>query len=104
LGVLGATAYIARKYYFHMATNSYTLNSNRRNGMRRSLGGLLGFISGIFLAEQIPEMKIVNLPLIIISFLMGYSVEFAFAFFDAFTEYGRKAVDSLSQPLQKQRN
>ncbi len=60
--------------------------------MRLALGALLGMISGIFLAPEQNQLQPFNLPLVVLAFLMGYSVEFAFSIFDALIERGRKAV------------
>jgi hypothetical protein len=99
LGLLGAVAFIVRRLLSSLASTSYTLNSGRRYAMRLALGALLGVISGIFLAPEQTRLQPFNLPLVVLAFLMGYSVEFAFSIFDALIERGRKAVSSGdSQP------
>ena len=92
LGLLGAVAFIVRRLLSCLASTSYTLNSGRRYTMRLALGALLGMISGIFLAPEQNQLQPFNLPLVVLAFLMGYSVEFAFSIFDALIERGRNAV------------
>ena len=102
LGLLGAIAFIVRKLLNSLATTSYTLNSGRRYGMRLALGALLGVMSGIFIAPDQPQLQSFNLSLVVLAFLMGYSVEFAFSIFDAIIERGRQAVSSTEpSPLAK---
>jgi len=98
LGLLGAVAFIVRRLLKYLATTSYTLNSGRRYTMRLALGALLGMISGIFLAPEQNQLQPFNLPLVVLAFLMGYSVEFAFSIFDALIERGRKAVSFDDSP------
>ena len=105
LGLLGAVAFIVRSLLNRLSTTSYTLNSGRRHAMRLALGALLGVISGIFLAPEQTDLQPFNLSLVVLAFLMGYSVEFAFSIFDALIERGRKAVLSGdTQPGSQAKN
>lgn len=105
LGLLGAVAFIVRSLLRSLSTTSYTLNSGRRHAMRLALGALLGVISGIFLAPEQTDLQPFKLSLVVLAFLMGYSVEFAFSIFDALIERGRKAViASDTQPGAQAKN
>lgn len=89
LGLLGAIAYLVRRSLYNLANNSYTPNLEGQFGMRLCLGGLLGVISGIMLSVDQAELQTFNLSLVVVAFLMGYSVEFAFSVFDHLIDRGR---------------
>lgn len=89
LGLLGAIAYLVRRSLYNLANNSYTPNLEGQFGMRLCLGGLLGVISGIMLSLDQAELQTFNLSLVVVAFLMGYSVEFAFSVFDHLIDRGR---------------
>ncbi|MGH8626128.1 MAG: hypothetical protein ACREYC_12980, partial [Gammaproteobacteria bacterium] len=75
---------------YNLANNSYTPNLEGQFGMRLCLGGLLGVISGIMLSlDQAEQLQTFNLSLVVVAFLMGYSVEFAFSLFDHLIDRGR---------------
>jgi hypothetical protein len=94
LGVLGAVAYIVRRMIESMANKSYTLNKFRTYGMRLALGALLGVMSGILVAPDQSHAQSFSLSLVLLAFLMGYSVEFAFSIFDSLIARGRQALQS----------
>jgi hypothetical protein len=89
LGLLGATAYIVRRALFNLAYHSYTPSFGGQFAMRLSLGGLLGVIAGIMFSLDEAELETYSLSLVVVAFLMGYSVEFAFSLFDRAIERGR---------------
>ena len=89
LGLLGAVAYIVRRALFNLAYHSYTPSFEGQFVMRLSLGGLLGVIAGIMFSLDEAELQTYSLSLVVVAFLMGYSVEFAFSLFDRAIERGR---------------
>ena len=89
LGLLGAVAYIVRRALFNLAYHSYTPSFEGQFAMRLSLGGLLGVIAGIMFSLDEAELETYSLSLVVVAFLMGYSVEFAFSLFDRAIERGR---------------
>ena len=89
LGLLGAVAYIVRRALFNLAYHSYTPSFEGQFVMRLSLGGLLGVIAGIMFSLDEAELQTYSLSLVVVAFLMGYSVEFAFSLFDRLIERGR---------------
>ncbi len=89
LGLLGAIAYLVRRSLFNLAYNSYALSFGGQFGMRLCLGGLLGVIGGIMLSLDEAELETYKLSTVVVAFLMGYSVEFAFTLFDRLIERGR---------------
>ncbi|MGH8575933.1 MAG: hypothetical protein ACREXJ_03295 [Gammaproteobacteria bacterium] len=89
LGLLGAVAYIVRRALFNLAYHSYTPSFGGQFAMRLSLGGLLGVIAGIMFSLDEAELETYSLSLVVVAFLMGYSVEFAFSLFDRAIERGR---------------
>jgi hypothetical protein len=92
LGLLGAIAYLVRRSLFNLAFNSYTPGIGGQFGMRLCLGGLLGVISGIMFSLDQAEIETSSLSLVVVAFLMGYSVEFAFSLFDRLIERGKSLV------------
>ncbi|MFZ2727615.1 MAG: hypothetical protein WAX77_15285 [Methylococcaceae bacterium] len=98
LGVLGATAFIVRNTLEKLHTNSYLPSANGKLSMRLCLGGLLGVISGIFMSTSSAEaMASFNVNLVMISLIMGYSVEVAFSLFDSIVERMRAWTESLKK-------
>jgi hypothetical protein len=89
LGLLGAVAYIVRLALFNLGYHSYTPSFGGQFAMRLSLGGLLGVIAGIMFSLDEAELETYSLSLVVVAFLMGYSVEFAFSLFDRVIERGR---------------
>ena len=89
LGLLGAVAYIVRRALFNLGYHSYTPSFGGQFAMRLSLGGLLGVIAGIMFSLDEAELESYSLSLVVVAFLMGYSVEFAFSLFDRVIERGR---------------
>jgi hypothetical protein len=82
LGFLGAVAYIVRSSLNKFDKCSYMPGYNGRILMRLCLGGLLGAITVIMLSPSQQELASLNLSLVFVAFLMGYSVELAFSMFD----------------------
>ncbi|MGH8583510.1 MAG: hypothetical protein ACREWG_12150 [Gammaproteobacteria bacterium] len=89
LGLLGAIAYLVRRSLFNLSYNSYAPSFGGQFAMRMCLGGLLGVIGGIMFSLDQAELKTYNLSTVVVAFLMGYSVEFAFTLFDRLIERGR---------------
>ncbi len=89
LGLLGAIAYLVRRSLFNLAYNSYAPSFGGQFSMRLCLGGLLGVIGGIMLSLDEAELETYSLSTVVVAFLMGYSVEFAFTLFDRLIERGR---------------
>jgi hypothetical protein len=89
LGLLGAVAYIVRRALLNLAYNSYTPSFGGQFAMCLSLGGLLGVIAGIMFSLDEAELETYSLSLVVVAFLMGYSVDFAFSLFDRLIERGR---------------
>jgi hypothetical protein len=92
LGLLGAVAYIVRRALFNLGYHSYTPSFGGQFAMRLSLGGLLGVIAGIMFSLDQAELETYSLSLVVVAFLMGYSVEFAFSLFDRAIERGRSLL------------
>ncbi|MGH8563942.1 MAG: hypothetical protein ACREXW_07565 [Gammaproteobacteria bacterium] len=104
LGLLGAVAYVVRRALFNLAYHSYTPSFGGQFAMRLSLGGLLGVIAGIMFSLDEAELETYSLSLVVVAFLMGYSVEFAFSLFDRAIERGRsllKPEARSSEPTDK---
>jgi hypothetical protein len=97
LGVLGATAFIVRNTLEKLETNSYLPSPQGKLSMRLCLGGVLGVISGIFISSGQEHLLGFNLNLIMISLVMGYSVEVAFSLFDSVVERMRDWTKSLKK-------
>ncbi len=95
LGVLGSVAYVIRSILDGFAKASLTFSSHRRGSMRVYLGALLGLISGVIVVPDLKEVQEMSYSPLVWAFLMGYSVEFAFSFFDALISRGRSAMDAL---------
>lgn len=95
LGVLGSVAYVIRSILDGFAKASLTFSSHRRGSMRVYLGALLGLISGVVVVPDLKEVQEMSYSPLVWAFLMGYSVEFAFSFFDALISRGRSAMDAL---------
>ena len=89
LGLLGAIAYLVRRSLFSLAYNSYAPSFGGQFIMRVCLGGLLGVIGGIMFSLDETELETYSLSTVVVAFLMGYSVEFAFTLFDRLIERGR---------------
>ncbi len=89
LGLLGAIAYLVRRSLFSLAYNSYAPSFGGQFIMRVCLGGLLGVIGGIMFSVDEAELETYGLSTVVVAFLMGYSVEFAFTLFDRLIERGR---------------
>ena len=105
LGTLGSVAYVIRSILDSFSKASLTFGSNRRGSMRVYLGALLGLISGVIIAPDIKEIQAISYSPLLWAFLMGYSVEFAFTFFDALIARGRSALQivkdqSLAAPKE----
>ncbi len=98
LGTLGSVAYVIRSILDSFAKASLTLGSNRSDTIRVYLGGVLGLISGVIIAPDVKEIQHINYSPLVWAFLMGYSVEFAFSFFDALIARGRNALQALKAP------
>lgn len=95
LGILGSVAYVIRSILDGFAKASLTFSSHRRGSMRVYLGALLGLISGVIVVPDLKEVQKISYSPLVWAFLMGYSVEFAFSFFDALISRGRNAMDAL---------
>ncbi|MGH8060000.1 MAG: hypothetical protein ACREOH_22645, partial [Candidatus Entotheonellia bacterium] len=89
LGLLGALAYLVRRSLFNLSYNSYAPSFGGQFSMRLCLGGLLGVIGGIMFSLDQAELQTYRLSTVVVAFLMGYSVEFAFTLFDRLIERGR---------------
>lgn len=98
LGTLGSVAYVIRSILDSFARASLTFDAKRRGSMRVYLGALLGLISGIIIVPNIKEIQEISYSPLVRAFLMGYSVEFAFTFFDALIARGRTALEALKTP------
>lgn len=98
LGTLGSVAYVIRSILDSFAQASLTIGSNRSGSIRVYLGGVLGLISGVIIVPDIKEIRQVNYTPLVWAFLMGYSVEFAFTFFDALIARGRNALQAIKAP------
>jgi hypothetical protein len=102
LGVIGSTAYIARNTLENLQTNSYLPAVHGKIVMRIFLGGLLGVITGIFISSNTTaELKEFNLNLVILSLIMGYSVDVAFSIFDQIVERMKEWSKSLKSGKTK---
>jgi len=99
MGILGSLAFVIRAILDSFSRASLTLGFRRRGIIRVFLGGLLGLISGIVIAPDIEEFKKISYSPLVWAFLMGYSVEFAFSIFDALIERGRRALDTVRDPV-----
>lgn len=98
LGVLGATAFVVRQALDKLKNNSYLPGATGKLSMRLCLGGLLGVISGIFMSSNANvTMQGFNLSLVMVSLVMGYSIEVAFSLFDGVVERLRNWADSLKK-------
>jgi len=86
LGIVGATSYIVRDTLAKLENNSFLPCARGKIIMRICLGGLLGVISGIFIRNDSTKLEDFNLSLVILSLVMGYSVEVAFSLFDQIVE------------------
>ncbi|MEI6707442.1 MAG: hypothetical protein WCK96_09950 [Methylococcales bacterium] len=96
LGIIGSTAYISRNILEQLQTNSYLPTVQGKMAMRIFLGGLLGVITGIFISSNTTtELKEFNLNLVMLSLIMGYSVDVAFSLFDQVVERMKEWTDSL---------
>jgi hypothetical protein len=95
LGTLGSTAYVIRKLLDSFAEASLTFGPNRRGHVRVCLGALLGLISGVVIEPDMKEIQQISYSPLVWAFLMGYSVEFAFGFFDALIARGRIALQAI---------
>lgn len=93
LGALGALAYVIRNILDSFRLSSFTLTSKRKWTMRVALGSALGLISGIVISPDIKNFQAATFTPLVWGFLMGYSVEFAFALFDSLIEKGRKVIN-----------
>lgn len=92
LGTLGSVAYVIRSILDSFSQASLTIGSNRSGSIRVYLGGVLGLISGVIVVPDIKEIQQISYSPLVWAFLMGYSVEFAFTFFDALIARGRTAL------------
>ncbi len=98
LGVLGATAFVVRQALDKLKNNSYVPGATGKLSMRLCLGGLLGVISGIFMStSSTVSMQGFNLSLVMVSLVMGYSIEVAFSLFDGVVERLRGWAESLKK-------
>jgi hypothetical protein len=96
LGIVGSTAYIARNVLEQLQTNSYSPTARGKITMRIFLGGLLGTITGIFISSGgSGELEKFNLNLVMLSLIMGYSVDVAFSLFDRVVERLSDWTDAL---------
>jgi hypothetical protein len=67
--------------------------------MRLVLGPLLSLVSGIILAPESTGFSEASFSPLILGFLMGYSVEFAFKLFDTLIEKGKSLLpDPMAEP------
>jgi hypothetical protein len=98
LGTLGSVAYVIRSILDSFSQASLTFASHRRGGMRVYLGALLGLISGVIIAPDLKDMQQISYSPLLWAFLMGYSVEFAFTFFDSLIARGRNALQTIKVP------
>lgn len=95
MGTLGSIAYVIRSILDSFSQASLTFSSTRRGSMRVYLGALLGLISGVVIVPDIKAIQEISYSPLVWAFLMGYSVEFAFTFFDALISRGRGALEAL---------
>jgi hypothetical protein len=66
--------------------------------MRLCLGGLLGVLSGVFMSTSTVEsLAGFNINLVMVSLIMGYSVEVAFSLFDSVVSRMRAWTESLKK-------
>lgn len=101
LGIVGSTAYIVRSVLDQLQTNSYLPAAQGKLTMRIFLGGLLGVITGIFISSgDSNELHKFNLNLVMLSLIMGYSVDVAFSLFDRIVERMNEWIDAL-KPKKK---
>ena len=102
LGIIGSTAYISRNILDQLQTNSYLPTVQGKMTMRIFLGGLLGVITGIFISTNTTtELKEFNLNLVMLSLIMGYSVDVAFSLFDQIVVRMKEWTDSLKSKQPK---
>jgi hypothetical protein len=98
LGTLGATAFIVRNTLDKLQTDSYLPSANGKLSMRLCLGGLLGVLSGVFMSTSTVEsLAGFNINLVMVSLIMGYSVEVAFSLFDSVVSRMRAWTESLKK-------
>ncbi len=80
LGLLGAAAYLTRATLNQVAESTFARSWRGRMPMRLILGGLLGVLGPQLYTAG--KMESVGLGLSLFAFLLGYSVDLAFALFD----------------------
>lgn len=109
LGFLGAVTALVRQYINGLNEKSYTPGWPGRMSMRLCLGGLLGEISGVIFSPDQADLQALNLSVVFLAFLMGYSMDLAFSLFDRGIELARdilkpapKSPESLARPPQNQ--
>lgn len=90
LGLLGASAFIARSILNQLSDATFNRPSLIKYIMRIALGGLLGVIGPwLYTSGKVEQ---VGLQLALFAFLLGYSVELAFTMFDNFIKFLRDKI------------
>lgn len=96
LGIVGATSYLVRDTLAKLENNSFLPCTKGKIIMRICLGALLGVISGIFIEDESIKLEDFNLNLVLLSLIMGYSVEVAFSLFDQIVDRMKSWTNSLN--------
>ncbi len=95
LGFIGSLAYVIRGLLWNFDHASFVVGNSRKGKMRLVLGPLLSLVSGIILAPESTGFTEASFSPLILGFLMGYSVEFAFKLFDTLIEKGKSLLPDL---------
>lgn len=99
LGFIGSLAYVIRGLLWNFDHASFVVGNSRKGKMRLVLGPLLSLVSGIILAPESTGFSEASFSPLILGFLMGYSVEFAFKLFDTLIEKGKNLLpDLMAEP------
>ena len=99
LGFIGSLAYVIRGLLWNFDHASFVVGNSRKGKMRLVLGPLLSLVSGIILAPESTGFSEASFSPLILGFLMGYSVEFAFKLFDTLIEKGKSLLpDLMAEP------
>jgi hypothetical protein len=118
LGMLGASCYVARLIVWNQVGASFDRSryTFSRHLARVLMGGVLALVVGMYFASYAEAPKVVGVPLVLASFLVGYGVEIALSALDSLvrtlrdrwdparSEDGSSAPTSLTRLEQKGKN